>query len=116
MTETSARRCIAAGFDGSAASAAALDWAALEAARTGAILRVISVVHFPGISAGSMQAAPIFPARLLNRAHQLAADAAARARKVLESGSVETQIVIGSAAESLVTATHSVQLLVVGNR
>jgi len=107
---------IAVGFDGSAPAAAALDWAALEARRTGATLRVISVVHYPGMHAGTLESAPILPASLLSRANKLSAEAASRARKVLESGMLETQIVIGAAAEALVAATQSVQLLVVGNR
>jgi len=116
MTGTSALPIIAVGFDGSVAAAAALDWAALEARRTGAILRVISVVHYPGVHAGTLESAPILPASLLNRANKLSAEAASRARKVLDSGRLETQIVIGAAAEALVAATQSVRLLVVGNR
>ena len=115
-TETSTVQTIAAGFDGSAPAAAALDWAANEANRRGVTLRIISVVNYPGMAAGTLESAPILPASLLNRAHELAAEAALRARKVLDAARVETQIVIGAAAEALVTATKSVQLLVVGNR
>jgi len=114
--DTSALPIIAVGFDGSSSAAAALDWAALEARRTGAILRVISVVHFPGLPAGTLESASILPASMLNRANKLSAAAASRARKVLDSGRLETQIVIGAVAEALVSATQSVQLLVVGNR
>jgi len=116
MTYGSTVPTIAAGFDGSPSAAAALDWAALEANRTGAILRIICVVHCPGMLAGTLETAPTLPPSLLNRAHELAADAALGARKVLDSGRVETQIVVGAAAEALVSATQSVQLLVVGNR
>lgn len=116
MTTNSTVPVFAVGFDGSAPGAAALEWAALEARRTGAILRIISVVHYPAMPAGTLETAPILPASLLNRAHELAAEAALQARKILESARVETQIVIGAAAEALVSATQSVQLLVVGNR
>ena len=114
--DTSAPPIIAVGFDGSAPAAAALDWAAVEARRTGATLRVMSVVHYPGVHAGTLESAPILPASLLNRANKLSAEAVSRARKVLDSGKLETQIVIGAAAEALVAATQSVRLLVVGNR
>ena len=114
--DTSALPVIAVGFDGSVPAAAALDWAALEARRTGATLRVISVVDYPGLHTGTPESAPILPASLLNRANKVSAEAASRARKVLDSGKLETQIVIGAAAEALVTATQSVRLLVVGNR
>ena len=113
---TSTWGTIAVGYDGSAPAVAALDWAASAANRTGATLRIISVVHSPGMPAGTLESVPILPAGLLNRAHELAADAALRARKALDPSKVETQIVIGSEAEALVTATDSVQLLVVGNR
>ena len=116
MTSTSTTHTIAVGFDGSPPAAAALDWAALEANRTDAILRIISVVHYPGMPAGTLESVPILPASLLKRAHELVAGAALRARKVLDAARVETQIVLGAAAEALVTATGSVQLLVVGNR
>jgi len=85
--DTSALPIIAVGFDGSPPAAAALDWAALEARRTGATLRVISVVRHPGLHAGPLASAPILPASLLNRANKLSAEAASRARKVLDSGS-----------------------------
>ena len=114
--EPSVLPIIAVGFDGSAPAAAALDWAADEARRTGATLRVISVVHYPGVHAGMLESVPILPASLLNRANKLSAEAASRARKVLDVGKLETQIVIGAAAEVLVGATDSVRLLVVGNR
>lgn len=116
MSETMTRPVIATGYDGSPAGAAALDWATLEASRTGAIVRSISVVHYPGMPAGTPGSAPILPASLLNRAHELSAEASSRAGNVLDPDSVETQIVIGAAAEALVSATQSVGLLVVGNR
>lgn len=116
MTGTSALPIIAIGFDGSAPAAAALDWAALEARRTGAILRVISVVHYAGMPEGTPESVTHLPASLLNRAHKLSAEAASRARKVLDSGRLGTQVVVGAAADALVSATRSVQLLVVGNR
>lgn len=114
--DTSALPIIAVGFDGSSPAVAALDWAAAEARRSGATLRVISVIHFPGLPAGTLDSAPILPASMLNRANKLSAEAALRARKLLDSGKLETQIVIGAVAESLVSATQSVRLLVVGNR
>lgn len=107
---------IVVGFDGSAPATAALDWAANAAKRTGATLRIISVVHYPGMPAGTVELVPVLPASLLKRAHDLAANAAVHAREVLGAARVETQIVIGAAAEALVTAAESVQLLVVGNR
>ena len=116
MTGAPTLPVIAAGYDGSAPAAAALEWAALEAKRTGAVLRVISVVHHPGLLTGTQETTPMLPAKLLNRVHDLVAEGASRARKILDSERVETQIVIGAAAAALVCATHSVRLLVVGNR
>lgn len=115
-TTTTSQRVIAVGYDGSAPGTAALEWAALEARRTAGSLRIISVVHYPGMPASSLESSPILPGSLLNRAHKLAAEGALLARKVLAPDLVETQIVIGAAAEALVTASRSAQLLVVGNR
>jgi len=115
-TSTSTWQTIAVGFDGSPSATTALDWAAVAASRNGATLRIISVVQYPGMPAGTLELVPILPASLLSRAHELAADAALRARNVLDAARVETQIVIGTPAEALVLATESVQLLVVGNR
>lgn len=59
--DSSARPVIAVGFDGSVPAAAALDWAALEVRRTGATLRVISVVDFPAMHTGTPESAPFLP-------------------------------------------------------
>lgn len=107
---------IAVGFDGSAPAVAALDWAARAAGQLGASLRIISVVQYPGVPSGALESVPNLPASLLTGAHELVADAASRARTVLDAPKVESQIVIGTAAEALVSATESAQLLVVGNR
>jgi len=115
-SRSSTWQTIAVGFDGSAPATAALDWAANAADRTGATLRIIAVVHYPGMPAGTLDSVPILPASLLQRAHELGAEATSRARKVLDAARVETQIVVGAAAETLVAATDSVGLLVVGNR
>jgi len=115
-TSTSTWQTIAVGFDGSVPAVAALDWAAAAANRTGATLRIICVIHYPGMPAGTVEFVPKLPESLLNRAHKLALDEALRARNVLGVARVETQIVVGTAAEALVTATESAQLLVVGNR
>ena len=115
-TSTATWQAIAVGYDGSAPALAALDWAARAARQSGATLRIISVVHYPGMPAGRLESVPLLPASLLNRAHELAADAGLRARNILDASRVETQIVIGTASEALVSATESAQLLVVGNR
>lgn len=115
-TSTATWQTIAVGYDGSAPAVAALDWAARAAHQSGATLRIISVVHYPGMPKGALESLPILPASLLKRAHQLAADAGLRARDILDASSVETQIVTGTASEALVSATMSAQLLVVGNR
>lgn len=113
---TSTWQTIAVGFDGSASASAALDWAAKDASQSGGTLRIISVVHYPGMPAGTVDSVPSLPASLLQRAHELVADAGSQAREFMDASKVETQIVVGTAAEALVRATESVQLLVVGNR
>jgi len=74
------------------------------------------VVHYPGMPAGTVGTPSRVPATLMNKAHELASEAAMRARKVLDHDDVETQILVGAPAEALIGATRSVQLLAVGNR
>ncbi len=115
---------VVVGVDGSPGARAALDWALEAAARTGAVLEVVS-------------AFPVDPywtdAYLLDRARidALRADTEARAREMVEQARrrpalapapgttappVEVIVVAGAVAEHLVQLSQGASLLVVGSR
>lgn len=99
---------VVVGVDGSGASVSALRWAVAEARRRGARLSVVvayrhDVTLMPPLGSDAWQAAH----EVLERALFTVG---------VEHGSVETQIVDGSPAASLVAAARGADLLVLGHQ
>ena len=107
---------IAVGFDGSAASCAAVDWAALAAERHGLPLTITTVLDYPGPWTGFTEPEAPVPAELTARAQHLLETAAHRAVKVLPESQVTTTVVQGPPAAVLRTLSESAAMLVLGNR
>ena len=108
---------VVVGFDGSAPSTAALDWAAAEAARRGLPLKVVLAVELGTALPMPMDSgAPWAMAKIEGAAREVLADAADRARKTDPGLAVESSLVIDTAAAALVDASRSASLIVVGNR
>jgi nucleotide-binding universal stress UspA family protein len=108
---------VVVGFDGSAPSTAALDWAAAEAARRGLPLKVVLAVELGTALPMPMDSgAPWAMAKIEGAAREVLADAADRARKTDPGLAVESSLVIDTAAAALVDASTSASLIVVGNR
>ncbi|WP_019358987.1 universal stress protein [Streptomyces sp. AA1529] len=105
MTDT-----IAVGFDGSAESQAAIDWAALEAERQGTGLRLVHVWRWqPHASAADPDKEHEWIARVPREAAQRLAEHHPGLR-------VEQLSVPGVAADVLVELTEDARLLVLGSR
>ncbi|WP_327002197.1 universal stress protein [Dactylosporangium sp. NBC_01737] len=104
---------IVVGTDGSTAGTYAVRWAAHQAARTGARLRIVCVYHWhlpgPGTSASQLDAA----AR--EQAAAVAATAVADARGVRPAIDVQGSAVLGMPTEALLTEAGTAALLVVGS-
>lgn len=108
---------VVVGFDGSAPSTAALDWAAAEAARRGLPLKVVLAVELGSALPMPMDSgAPWAMAKIEGAAREVLADAVERARKTDPGLVVESSLVIDTAAAALVAASRSAVLVVVGNR
>ena len=108
---------VVVGFDGSAPSTAALDWAAAEAARRGLPLKVVLAVELGTALPMPMDSgAPWAMAKIEGAAQEVLADAVERARKTDPGLVVESKLVIDTAAAALVDASRSAALIVVGNR
>jgi len=116
MTTASAAPRVIVGVDGSAESAAALEWAARYAAAMGASITAVLAWHYP-------------PAGLAPAAHPqpLTDDVRAQLQHVLDTsvagiagrlpdGSVQTRIAYGHPAQVLTAESADADLLVVGNR
>ncbi len=108
---------VVVGFDGSAPSTAALDWAAAEAVRRGLPLKVVLAVELGAALPMPMDSgAPWAMAKIEGAAREVLSDAVDRARKTDPGLVVESSLVIDTAAAALVAASRSASLVVVGNR
>ncbi|NJQ00204.1 universal stress protein [Streptomyces zingiberis] len=106
---------VVTGVDGSAHSLAALDWAVDEAARRGAVLRL---VHADGRPADGTTGpdAPARPPAAPPPAERLLAEAADRARRRNPAVGVVTESVPGDPVLVLVEAGRDAAMLVTGSR
>ena len=107
---------VAVGVDGSAASTAAVDWAAAEADRRDASLLVVTVVELPQTTGNHLDDAADVPSMVFDDARRRATLACTRAATVLPAGRVSSEVVEGSAAAHLVKVSESAALVVVGNK
>jgi nucleotide-binding universal stress UspA family protein len=105
------------GVDGSDTATEALRWAALEAGRRGAPLRVVHAWVWPlyRVNLGPAEGAPP-GAGLQAQAERILEEASELAQKVSPGLEVSTELLTGDASTRLVGASHEAQLLVVGHR
>ena len=107
---------VVVGYDGSPSATAAVLWAAKEASRRSAPLRLVTAAHYPGMPSVSGMAVPIVPHSLAVTAEETGREGVRLATKLLDESAVTTQSAVGSAAGQLVDASDSAQLVVVGSR
>lgn len=102
------------GIDGSTASRTALDWAAQEAARTGARLRVLLAYHWRW--PGPVVATERLEQFAREQAEVVVDDAVADTRAGHPGLEVTGSAVLGTAADVLISAARTASLVVVGSR
>ena len=100
---------IVVGLDGSQGSRSALDWAAAEAARAGADLRLVAVADENPLS-------PRVPMRLNHHRAQKAVDEMVATVKVVPTEQLSTEVLEGDAQAALLADVEGARLLVVGKR
>lgn len=107
---------IVVGTDGSAASSAAVAWAAAEALLRGASLEIVHTWSIPAIS-DPVSMMPIqLPLDVMEREARAVCDAAVAAATSAGAPTVTGSVRRGSAAEHLVESSKSADLVVVGSR
>jgi len=109
------RARVVVGIDTHQASKPAVDWAAAEAARRGAVLQVVHTWHIP-VTAGSMYGYPIWPDIEACRTAALdeVAATAAVVHETYPDLLVETIVAEGGAVQALTEQSHGAELVVVG--
>ncbi|GAA4412166.1 universal stress protein [Fodinibacter luteus] len=104
-------------LDGSSADGPVLDWAADEAARTDAPLRLVTAID-PGVQLTPYEAiasgSPSLAEHLDESAHQLLGAAAERARRRHRDLDIATNVPWGPAAAAIVRLSEGARLVVVG--
>jgi len=103
---------VVVGYDGSAGSGEAVDWAAAEASRRGLPLMVLCAYDVSSL----VGASPGLPTAGWDEAARLAAEGADRARKLTHGIEVTAEDAIGTAASLLIDASANAELVVVGTR
>jgi nucleotide-binding universal stress UspA family protein len=107
---------IVCGVDGSEPSLHALDWAADEARRRGATLRVVHA-WFEPVTAYPFAAGMVIETQAIeDAARHILRDAVARIHAVDGELTIEESLVHGSAATALLEETEKADLVVVGSR
>jgi nucleotide-binding universal stress UspA family protein len=113
-SERSSGRTIVAGIDGSASSIRALHWAARQAQLTGSPLEVITAWEWPSNYGWSIPLPDGYdPA---SDAQRLLDDCIPEVRKTHPDLDLQTRVVQGHPAPTLVQASRDADLLVVGSR
>jgi nucleotide-binding universal stress UspA family protein len=105
---------VVVGYDGSAGSGEAVDWAAAEASRRGLPLTVVCAYDVSGLVGASQS--QWRPTAARDESTRLAADGADRARKAATGIEVTAEDAVGTAAGVLINASASAALVVVGTR
>jgi nucleotide-binding universal stress UspA family protein len=114
---SAARPLVVVGVDGSEHAERALVFAAEEAGRRGAAVRVVTAWHVPTAVYGAGYAPMMSPS--LEESEQEAAEhTAAAAAEKLRARGLEAEVVVAhaQAADALVEASRDADLLVVGSR
>jgi nucleotide-binding universal stress UspA family protein len=110
-------RPMVVGYDGSARSVAAVDWAAAHAQHHRAALAVLFAHDYPGYPAEAVGRAPASPAAaLVSEAAKTADEGADLARARAPGLEVSAQPVFDGPSSALVEASAGAQLLVLGDR
>lgn len=110
-------RPVVVGYDGSARSVAAVDWAAAHAHHHGAALTVLFAHDYPGYPAEAVGRAPAPPAAaVVSEATTTADEGADRARARAPGLEVSAEPVFDGPSSALVEASAGAQLLVLGDR
>jgi nucleotide-binding universal stress UspA family protein len=110
-------RPVVVGYDGSARSVAAVDWAAPHAKHHGAALTVLFARDYPGYPAEAVGRAPAPPAAaLVAELAKTADEGADRARTRAPGLEVSAEPVFDGPSSALVEASAGAQLLVLGDR
>lgn len=110
---------IVVGVDGSPTSMEALVWAARQAARCHAELRIVSAWAPPDIGLESYEYGPTgteVDTKAIARVRRLVEAAAERARRLLPADRVDSSVGVGGPAEVLIEQSRDADLLVVGSR
>jgi nucleotide-binding universal stress UspA family protein len=119
ITVSASMETIVVGVDGSEGGAAALEFAAGEAAFREAWLRIVSAWEVPAAAYGGGFAPPLDPATwdaLRGRAQQVADDALASVKKLEPSPEAEALAVKGQPADVLLEQGAEAALIIVGRR
>lgn len=111
-TAEQTRRWVVSGVDGSEASSAAVRYAAGEARRLGAGLRLVHVVPMALPEVGARAFVPPDPAHL---GRSMLADAVELAETVWPDIHIETRLVNGRRAEAIVAASSDAEEIVLGH-
>ena len=107
---------VVVGFDGSEHAAAAVDWAAAEAARRRTGLTVLFAIDYAGMLAAAAGPVAWLPPDTDTAAQRMAEQGAARARERAPGVPVTAVTDTGGAASALLEASRSASLVVVGTR
>ena len=108
---------VVAGVDGSDSALHAVRWAAREAVRRHAPLRLVHVCHLvPVRHPRQVAPPPEYQAAILDEGRHWLAQAAEAATRVAPDLSVVTDLKEGHAADTLVAESRTAQLVVVGSR
>ena len=117
MTDTSPTHELVVGVDGSASSAAAIAWAARDAASRGIALRLVHVVPPIVLPSSPMPDMPVDVARAAeHRARRIVEDAHTVASEAAPDNAsrVTTEVIAGPIVPTLVELSKSAEMVVVG--
>ncbi len=111
-----AAQSIVVATDGSRESVLSVEWAALEADRRGATLRIVSTPAMPPRMRPAYGAQATVADALRDASVQALTTAAGRAAEVAPNVRVDTDLLSGSPAQAITDAASSASMLVVGAR
>lgn len=112
----STTRTIVVGTDGTHGSRAAIRYAAAEAARLDAVLKIVHVTPDYSAIAGVVPVFPLTASEAQAVGHKILAAAVAEARFAVDPERIATELVAGSRVASLVRASAHAELIVLGDQ